>query len=230
MLQAIFLFILGFVVIAGPSIAVSQMPQKSSKKVSQGVASGVLEGDVYLVMQNGDIKKIAANTVVEIRSDHATDMLRRSCDVVLSNEKVEMVKQLASTQASILSMDGIMGTAKGDSLRLLFQQLRARVANADTVAQRAYVSALNDWSVGQSPTGMAAHYRFEKVRAGSHILVATTTIGDTPHFWLISTTVGRDTHVAVDLDNSALVTKVRCEKEGFVEKPTSSSAAEDVKP
>jgi hypothetical protein len=124
--------------------------------------TGTVQGDVYLLMQNGDVKHGAGNTVLLLGP---ADSVR-------------------ATRARVCRSFGdqrLAATRRGDTLSADTTLLRLTV---DT--------ALARLTVASSKTGINAHYRFDRVPAGRYILWAETRIGDNPYTWWAPIVVGGD--------------------------------------
>ena len=138
-------------------------------------ATGSVSGDVYLVMQNGDVKRGAANTVL-----------------------------LLGPADSVLAKRGRICRAHGDQLLAAARQGEGGLTG-EALADRARVdidTALVRFAVAFSKTGINAHYRIDQVPAGKYVLWTETTIGDNAYTWWAPIVVTGGDSVSKDLDNS----------------------------
>ncbi len=141
----------------------------------QGRATGSVSGDVYLLMQNGDVKRGAGNTVV-----------------------------LLGPADSVLAKRGRICRAHGDQLLAAARQGEGGLTG-EALADRARVdidTVLARFAVASSKTGINAHYRIDHVPAGKYVLWAETTIGDNTYTWWAPVVVAGGDSVSKDLDNS----------------------------
>lgn len=124
--------------------------------------TGSISGDVFLLMQNGDVKRGAGNTVL---------LLGPADSVVAARARV-----CRSFGDQLLA-----AARRGENLTpdtgLLYVAL-------DTALMRL--------TVASSKTGINAHYRFEGVRPGRYVLWAETTIGDNAYTWWAPVVVAGD--------------------------------------
>ena len=143
----------------------------------QDGATGSVSGDVYLLMQNGDVKRGAANTVLLLGpADSALAARARTCTAY--------GEQLLAAARRV----------NGPTEELLRSQA---VAKLD--------SSLLRFTVGSSNTGINAHYRINHVPAGRYVLWAETMIGDNAYTWWAPIVIAGGDSVSKDLDNSTEV-------------------------
>ncbi len=142
---------------------------------SCGPTSGRVQGDVFLVMQNGDVKRGAGNTVL---------MLGPADSVLAARTRVCRAfgeELLAAARKGGLPADS--GT--------LAKDLHGRL-----------LGSLVGFTDATSKTGINAHYRFDGVAPGKYVLWAETTIGENSYTWWAPVTVRGGDSVSKDLDNS----------------------------
>ncbi len=168
-----------------------------------GPQTGAIQGDVYLVMQSGDVKRVAGNTV-RLLADSAS--VRRSvagaCSTfardghALSEHYELLIKQFnqALNRSDVDQADRFRVASEHvlDSLPAL--RLRTR-SSIDSALLRA--------TVAEAPTGVNAHYSFPTLKPGRYILWASTTIGDKNYTWWAPIVVGAGDSLKKDLDNSS---------------------------
>lgn len=189
-------------------------------------STGSIEGDVFLVMQSGDVKQGAGNTVYLIR---ASDSLSRRLAAICADFR----KKVGTTAATMPSDDAASAPTRliGDTsievvqsyvtvLKESTEQLAEMVWGAHspkTTATRSGFDSLGAYvseakaavraqlalaTVSQTGTGMKAHYRFDHALPGTYDLWAETTIGNNPYTWWAPLTVKAGDSLHVDLDNS----------------------------
>jgi hypothetical protein len=136
--------------------------------------SASISGDVFLLMQNGDVKRGAGNTVL-----------------------------LLGPADSVLATRGRVCTAYGEQLLDAARHggNPADEASASQMVARLDTSLVH-LTVASSKTGINAHYRIDHVPAGQYILWAETMIGDNAYTWWAPVVVAGGDSVSRDLDNS----------------------------
>lgn len=177
--------------------------------------TATIQGDVYLVMKSGEVKRGAGNTVYLVEaSDSAIARARGVCtslgDAVIGatrwadslgpNEiRKRFVEQLAESMRGGTPVQDASGAflkrrvSLGDTLRSL-----QRLADDSQV-----VKVLRAATVAQAPTGVDARYAFYDVRPGSYLLFSRTEIAGHEYHWSARATVKSGEMVSRDLDNAA---------------------------
>ena len=189
-------------------------------------STGSIEGDVFLVMQSGDVKQGAGNTVYLIR---ASDSLSRGLAAIcadfrkkvgataarmpsdgtgdtptklIGDTSIEVVQSYVSllkeTTEQLADMTWGDHSPKATATRAGFDSIGAFVSEAKAAVRAQLALA----TVSQTGTGMKAHYRFDQALPGSYDLWAETTIGNNPYTWWAPLTVKAGDSLHVDLDNS----------------------------
>ncbi len=151
-----------------------------------GVAQ-TIEGDVYLVLPNGDVKPIAGNTVRLLENTDEFQAARMN----LCGEYQDRNEGLEQRYRRSRSTGG---------LSRLREEQRALMRR--TVGEM--TALLRSAAVGEVPTGMRAHYYFHSVKPGRYFLWAETSISGKPYQWWAPVTVVQDASLRKDLDNSAV--------------------------
>ncbi len=185
-------------------------------------STATAEGDVYLVMANGDIKKAAANTVTIVRDNAST---RRALEQACSNFRHEVPAsvvlraQLDSAKADSIGKTVILRVQPTEANRDAqaassagLATVRAKVARHGLLVDSVNAAAdkvLNQNRAGSSPTGMEAHYRIAGLAPGSYFLMAETRILTTSHRWLRPVRLVAGNNKA-DLDNDWTITEPFC--------------------
>lgn len=179
----------------------------AASQAGKATVRGTLEGDVYLMMQNGDTKKGAGGWVKLIRSDSSlVNNLQAICrDHYDVSERLEA--QSDSVRARSVAMtykDLKLGDKLSDSASALAKasRLHMRQGTDDTR------SILRMRVVDSARTGMNAHYRFSSVRPGNYLLFYEWEIANNLHQWITSVAVGVGQTITLDLDNEALEKKI----------------------
>jgi hypothetical protein len=146
-----------------------------------------IEGDVYLVLPNGDVKPIAGNTVRLLANTDEFQAAR----VGLCSEYQEQYEGLERQYRRGSAQGGLTG---------MREEQRALMHR--TVGEM--TALLRSVTVAEVPTGMKAHYYFHSVRPGRYFLWVETSISGKPYQWWAAVTVVQDASLRKDLDNSAL--------------------------
>ncbi len=141
----------------------------------QHKATGSVSGDVFLLMQNGDVKRGAGNTVLLLGPADSVRAARG---------------RICTTYAEQLLTTARHGGSRGDEETVA----RNMVRRLDT--------ALARLTVASSKTGINAHYSIDQVPAGQYILWAETVIGDNAYTWWAPVVIAGGDSVSKDLDNS----------------------------
>jgi len=133
-------------------------------------------------MKNGDVKRGAGNTVRLLRDNTALDtLLARACSVYHAEDE------------RLRNKSDVVDYATKVVPRL----------NRDTHVL--FDSLLGSLAIAASPTGMSAHYRFERVRPGRYVLWARTEIDEHLYVWWAPIAVRTPTEsLTRDLDNSVV--------------------------
>jgi hypothetical protein len=191
---------------------------------ARGQAS--LEGDVYLVMKNGDVKPAASNTVYILPGSRLPTVVARVCQAGQGALTERLSKDLLARQrladsamsiwSALRNADPTVGLPSAETQALQ----AAYVATKDSVARFA-----RDWPIISNrllerailessfaaPTGMKAHYRWDGLTPGRYLLWAATTLYDVDYFWLSVVEMGASPQHR-DLDNSLVREgKLRCQ-------------------
>jgi hypothetical protein len=165
--------------------------------------SAKIDGDVYLVTQNGDVKRAASNTVSLVRD---SDSLRAGLAAVC--ERMERDVRPMIQNADSLSRASGRASLAGDhrtSSRLLglsnaiLRDARRRLAGVPDSVRARITPAV----VTTARTNVSEHYSFPAVPPGSYFLFAETVIGAQPHVWWQGVTVKRGEAITLDLDTKS---------------------------
>jgi hypothetical protein len=164
-----------------------------------------IEGDVFLVMQSGDVKPGAGETVFLLRN---------------ANELSTRLAAVCAGAAATLTHDDLWLGSLKDSLELhayggtgapsAYDLIKREVVLDTEVArtQRALVrdreQLLGRSVVAQASTGMRAHYRFSAVAPGDYAVNGTQSIGENVYSWWARVSVSGQKTVTADLDNAAV--------------------------
>jgi hypothetical protein len=177
--------------------------------------AGSVEGDAYLVMQSGDIKKAAGNPIFLIRDDAAFKAKYDSLCAALRSQYLRL--RLADVQANAayekadsLWMSQLReGNAPPPEIKPLQAHADAyhalQQARADVVSS--VRSALMGDTVASARTDMSAHYRFSAVNPGHYRLFGEKAIVDRQYQWWTTVEILPGQNLRKDLDNSAEANK-----------------------
>lgn len=162
-------------------------------------ARPAIEGDVYLTMQSGDIRKIAANTVLAIPAGAFAAARKEVCAPRRAFID-SLAARVARNKALVDSLQKVgkeqplaeMRRAGDDEIHLLF----LNDTLSTPIAQR-----LGAVATARAALGLQAHYRFDSLPAGEYILHVATRIGNRDYYWAQPATVAAKP-VTLDLDNT----------------------------
>ncbi|MGC9999900.1 MAG: hypothetical protein ABSE21_07350 [Bryobacteraceae bacterium] len=170
-------------------------------------SAAVIEGDIYLLMESGDVRRGAGLAVHLLRDPDATaKLLASNCDQFQSlNDDLER-RQAAARAAATKAI----GSSSGEFERrleeesrlskLIFELFDKTTASADKI--------LLDASMSKSNSGVNSHFKFDGVPAGDYALWARFPIGDRWYQWFIPVTVAPGEHVVRDLDTASMNRRV----------------------
>jgi len=182
---------------------------------SQQFAS--VEGDVYLVMQNGDTKRGAGRTVYLVADPDSATFRRMAaaCDSVKTQlatlrststketirafeQRLRASRQLADTNPyqaeeteSLAEKSNVRAQAAIGRFESLYRQLPQRIA------------AMLPNPLDSARAGMEARY-FLRMPSGSYLLYSEWLIGDIPYQWVVPIKASAGDSLRKDLDNGAL--------------------------
>ena len=146
-------------------------PRPSTRAVA--APRGGLEGDVYLTMQSGDIKKAAGIRVYILANPDAV--------------KADVAQRCAAWQRYL----GATPNDPGGNL----SSAPAMESEVDAILVRT--------SVADVGTGMNAHFKFDGVPVGSYLLYARFPIGKRLYGWLLPVSINAGQSPTLDLDTAA---------------------------
>ncbi|MGI8497333.1 MAG: hypothetical protein ACR2OG_07115 [Gemmatimonadaceae bacterium] len=159
-----------------------------------GTAS--VEGDIYLVTKSADIKRGVANEVALIPVGASVGQKwRLLCDQQAS-EDAAWKASTDSVASSLTDIPAKIAYLKGNIRRISESVDRRRLAR---------VAMLKSAALALSPTGVNAHYRFDRVPPGNYGLFAEMVLDDTPYHWYYRVVLRPGDAQHVDLDNSRLL-------------------------
>ena len=145
-----------------------------------------LQGDVYLVMKNGDVRPVAGSTVY-LLPDSA---YRRIVQEVCRNAPMLIARRLLDS----LPARKTRADSAADSAAVLAEKWVEASAN---LLANAFVS-----SGKSTPTGMRAHYVYGEPPAGNYWLWASTQLSNASYFWLSPVQLAAGRNVTLDLGNT----------------------------
>lgn len=166
-------------------------------------AKGVIEGDVYLLMRSGDVRKGAGLAVHLIRDpDAVSALLTANCDQY--RPRYADLEHLQTKRQQEVT-DNI-GRSTSDFQQALDNQRRAygqmtelfdsTTASADRILLAASLTSVN--------SGVNAHFKFENVPAGSYGLWTQFPIGEHSYQWFIPLRLVAGQHLVRDLDTDSM--------------------------
>ena len=179
-------------------------------------AQAAVEGDVYLVMKNGDVKAAASNVVFLLPDSVVRATASKICRGLQAELAGRLNQDLIARKRPADSALAVWSAARQADPSIGVPSAKAQGLQGTYLATRDSVRLLaGDWllksvtsiaeeltRVGHSsPTGMRAHYHFEGVPAGKYVLWARTALYDTDYYWLARIAVGTSA-LQRDLDNT----------------------------
>ena len=161
-----------------------------------------VQGDIYLVMKNGDVKRGAGNTVRLLPDTGAVQAaIAQACSTVKADQAVLF------RQSKVLE-DKAKHQAPDEALRTL-TEASSILETAEPGFNHRYYFSLDSLLLPliliETGTGMNGHYSFDHVRPGRYILWAETEISDHHYTWWAPLAVTRADSIKKDLDNSSLL-------------------------
>ena len=145
-------------------------------------------GDLYLLMQNGDVKRGAANTVRLL----ADSSLRPAMDGLCRSYAGRLAALGRRPKPARSPSWPLLMAAWVDSQRTLEANVRAQMSTVLLGAKAA-----------ESATGVNGHYQVTGLAPGRYVLWAETEIGDRHYTWWAPLALAAGDSVNKDLDNSA---------------------------
>lgn len=175
---------------------------------------GVVEGDVYLVMENGDTKRGAGREVLLLR--HGVLAMRDSAckrHFAVSTRRSDSLTAVARRSSDSASYY-LWKRNDTASARQFYQAAQrdeefadqARASEKSSAEQRrsSDMQRLLNYVVRRAGTGMNAHYRFADVPPGRYVVYSEWTINGVEYAWWAPVTVVPGRAVDRDLDNSVM--------------------------
>jgi len=173
-----------------------------------------VQGDVFLVTQNGEIKRGAGDTVLLLPStDSLRQLLVKTCSTYA--DRMGAILRWADSLGdqdilgrvlvrNLLKSDA---TANADSsrkwLRKHFPTFEDTLQATRDLTVEHVEAILNSGAIARMSPGIDAHYRFSNVRPGPYLLVATTAIEGRAYHWLAAVTAHSGDSITHNLDNVA---------------------------
>lgn len=156
-----------------------------------GTASATVEGDIYLVMESGDTKAGAGRTVYLLAD--TPDFRRRHAQICASHR----VRYETARAADAAALQRAVQLMIAGELPPPPPSLRENGITIDSIT-----SLIATVIRAQVPSGMAAHYRFDRVAPGRYILFAEWKIGMQDYQWWSPIVLTPGQPMRRDLDNS----------------------------
>jgi hypothetical protein len=195
------------IVVTSASLALAACTKTAdSTSASRTPAPAHIEGDVYVVMKSGDVKRIAGNRVYLLKAD--TAKLAPACKAVrIAAISYGTDTTVVATKRSLYEIFGGRTRRAEIDAAVRARDSTDRAANEHALAlARSVDSAV----VASAPTGVGGRFRFDSVSPGSYVLHARTSLYGTTHAWFVPITLGGGASVTRDLDNDALTTRSVC--------------------
>jgi hypothetical protein len=170
-------------------------------KAATADTPGSIEGDVYLTMQTGDVKRAAGRMVYLVREQ---DSLELETGKVCSGFLERLRRRVA--RLSIIN-DTLMRVPMTNEQVDIRQERMKRIIAEGSADEATVIPAINAalvrWAVDTSGTGMNAHYRFPRVPTGRYLLFADFPILTHHYAWGIPLQLRAGQALRRDLDASS---------------------------
>jgi hypothetical protein len=155
-----------------------------------------VEGDVYLLMQNGDTKRGAGLTINLLR---VSEELQRQLDLTCAEFSVRN-GELGAKEDALREewIKDILNRSKDEAYR------GARIARSDLAEFTLGLVAnrIREAKGEQSDTGMNAHYSFANVQPGLYVLFGEWQIGANEYQWWVPVELKSGQKMKRDLNTS----------------------------
>jgi hypothetical protein len=183
---------------------------RGAKSAAQKSAAATVEGDVYLVMQNGDTKRGAGRTVMLLRDDDGKLRTRANLPCLELELKISPLRQwlAALPDTERMARSGQQGLPSMYDLAARRLRIEKGIAEFKDAARRAMLTELAVALVDSVGTGMNANYRLTVTRPGNYVLFSEWTIGDNVYAWWAPITIAAGQSLKRDLDNSVADSKL----------------------
>ncbi len=152
-----------------------------------------IEGDVYLLNKQGEVKKGAAGTVgLALPGPRLEAIYRAACAAQHAEETSFLAGQRAvpkpSTDDSAARIEAINAGVD-------------RMTAQENMEREKMFATLIDAGL-TSPTGINAHFSFSKVPPGTYYLLSVMHLGDLAYGWVVRVTLKARQSLRIDLDNN----------------------------
>lgn len=183
--------------------------------VAQRPAASV-QGDVYIVMQNGDTKRGAGRTVSLVPDrDSLHNTIQAVCvaHYATANRNAEAwaAAMAANTAAMKARVDSILSHGVEDTAAVyrtdrVADSTKRLVVMEPAIALSLLLHNVQQLRVAEAPAGMSAHFRFPAVQSGAYLIVSSWPIGEHHYVWWKHVTLRPGVAATQDLDNESIVT------------------------
>jgi hypothetical protein len=184
-------------------VAVSAASETATGQRGQAATASV-EGDVFLLMQNGDTKKGTGLSVSLVPLDGRFEAnLKTLCSMWLPQlADIQRQADKVTQDSAILSRQASPAKWAVDELEQLKRVVALGNAKIGPAFSRSLGGFADTHAVDSISSGLAAHYRFNRLRAGRYLVRSAWQIGDNPYEWWVPVTVKVGAKIVRDLDNS----------------------------
>lgn len=197
--------------------------QTNATGIVRGVqAVGSLEGDVYIVFLNGDVKQGAGRTVYLLRDTPEFHTARASFCVRynLARSEQETTQKaivnplLDSSRIAYAEISQALNSGRAPDRSNKFESLSAKLDTLFKEHRRSADSLIAAWrdsshslivsrAIAYTGSGMHAHYRFNNLKPDAYIVYSEWELPGRVHRWQGFTKVKAGDNVHLDLDSDA---------------------------
>jgi hypothetical protein len=190
--------------------------QRAEKKDAR---AATIEGDHYIVYLSGDVARGIGRTVYLLRDDEILASARlRFCQYLIDREKElrDSLRRVAapledSIRAAEPEVQAALNARRRDTLSYdildLYSRARTQFRQGEAI-QSAFRRSLDDsvevlfstLAVARAPTGMHAHFRFERVLPGAYVLATSWYVHERTRRWWVPVQVRAAEIIKRDLD------------------------------
>lgn len=203
----------GRLVFLGSSLLTLVVAVQSAESVGRGITSeeplrsqaqsmpGGIEGDIYLVLRNGEIRQGAGRTVLLLRNRGSLEAgLARICqDRRERNESMKQAIQQLTDSLEAIPFEQLFAPL-GEGLKAQKSALRDSMLMSESYARKKSLELLAGAIQAEASAGMNAHYSVSGVPVGEYVLFTEWQLATTIYRWWVPVTVAEGKTIRIDLN------------------------------